>query len=207
MRLYKFLSSEHALQDIRRRRVKISEIHDLNDPFELLSCDLSDPNVRLVILKFRENLAGNRGLLCFSGAWANPVLWAHYSDKHRGMCLGFDVPDDVTQRIGYASERIPWRKPDEDFMSHILYTKFAGWAYEGEVRVYTERTEEDNGLYFADFNEKLKLKEVIAGHRCCVERSEILAALTSYAEFVEVRKARLSSTTFEVIEDANGFTS
>ncbi len=26
-------------------------------------------------------------------AWSNPVIWAHYGDKHRGLCLGFEVPE------------------------------------------------------------------------------------------------------------------
>jgi len=207
MRLYKFLSSVYALRDIRRRRLKISEIHDLNDPFELIPCDLSDPDNRQAALKSRDELSGNRGLLCFARAWANPVLWAHYSDKHKGICLGFDVTDELATPVTYTATRIPWREPDVQFMHQILFTKFAGWRYEDEVRMYAARDEEENGLYFADFNENLRLREVIAGHRCCVERGEILAALTSYPEPVDIRKARLSYTAFEVIEDVGGFAS
>ena len=35
VRVYHFLSAEHALDDIEKRRIKISEIDQLNDPFEL----------------------------------------------------------------------------------------------------------------------------------------------------------------------------
>jgi len=42
MRVYKFLTSEFAMKDIWEPRIKISEINDLNDPFELIPCDLSD---------------------------------------------------------------------------------------------------------------------------------------------------------------------
>jgi hypothetical protein len=88
MRVYKFLTSQHALQDITERRIKISEIHDLNDPFELIPCDLSDADKRQALIETRDKLSGNRGLLCFASGWTNPVLWAHYSDKHRGIMLG-----------------------------------------------------------------------------------------------------------------------
>ena len=54
MRAYKFLNSDHALGNIRRRRIKISEIHDLNDPYELIPCDLSDPDNRRAVLEMRE---------------------------------------------------------------------------------------------------------------------------------------------------------
>jgi hypothetical protein len=43
----------------------------------------------------------------------------------------------------------------------VVETKFAGWKYKNEVRAYLSRDEEENGLYFADFNENLKLREVI----------------------------------------------
>ena len=35
MRTYHFLSGDHALDDISKRRLKLSEIDKLNDPFEL----------------------------------------------------------------------------------------------------------------------------------------------------------------------------
>ena len=88
-------------------------------------------------------------------------MWAHYSDKHRGICLGFDVDNSLTKGILYKPTRVPWRTPDLEFMQQLLFTKFAGSEYEDEVRVYAKRDEQDKGLYFADFNEHLKLREVI----------------------------------------------
>lgn len=35
MRVYKFLSTEYALWDVINRRLKISELRDMNDPLEL----------------------------------------------------------------------------------------------------------------------------------------------------------------------------
>jgi len=36
-----------------------------------------------------------------------------------------------------------------------------GWKYKNEFRAHLSRDEEENGLYFADFNENLKLREII----------------------------------------------
>ena len=30
-------------------------------------------------------------------------LWAHYSDKHRGSCLGFEIPAVQTKKVDYIS--------------------------------------------------------------------------------------------------------
>jgi len=48
MRVYKFLTAEFALQNLIKRQIKISEFHDMNDPFELWGIKLSDPNVHHV---------------------------------------------------------------------------------------------------------------------------------------------------------------
>lgn len=207
MRVYKFLSSEFAMKDIWERRLKISEISDLNDPFELIPCDLSEPKHLYAVLAMRDEMTRNRGLLCFSGAWTNPLLWAHYSDKHRGMCLGLDVPDDVVHVVDYVEERVPWEQPTQAFMEKLLWTKFEPWRYESEVRAFVTREEQEGGRYFCHFGDELKLREIIVGHRCCVERGEISAAMASYPEPVPIIKARLSRTSFKVEENPYGFMS
>jgi hypothetical protein len=55
IRVYKFLSSDHALDNIKRRRIKISEIHDLSDPYELIPCDLSNPSTDSQFLRCEMN--------------------------------------------------------------------------------------------------------------------------------------------------------
>jgi hypothetical protein len=125
MRLYRFLSAEFALKSLKERQIKISEIHDLNDPYELIPFDLSDPEKRSILEKTRDELNPSRGLVCFSAEYSNPVLWAHYAEKHRGLCLGFDVPEEYAVRVKYITE--PLRLPeiheaingDEAVQSHM----------------------------------------------------------------------------------------
>jgi hypothetical protein len=208
MRVYKFLTSEFAMKDIWEHQIKISEISDLNDPFELIPCDLSKPAHLKAMLEMRDELTRNRGLLCFSRAWTNPLLWAHYADKHRGMCLGFDLNagDDMARAVDYVEEPLPWQEPPtEEFTLKLLWTKFAGWRHEDEVRAFMTREEEKNRHYFIHFDDRLKLREIIVGHRCCIERGEISAAMASYSEPVPIIKARLSRTSFNVEENLIGF--
>src|SRR5882672_9871173 len=202
MRVYKFLTSEFAIKDIWERRMKISEINELNDPFELIPCDLSDPEHLRAVLGMRDQMARNRGLLCFSASWTNPLLWAHYSDKHRGICLGFDLaPDGVARGIDYVEKRIPWETPTQQFMLKLLWTKYDAWKYEDEIRAFMTREEAEDRRFFVHFSDSLRLSEVIVGHRCGVERGEISAAMASYPGPVPIKKARLSRSSFLVEED------
>jgi len=209
IRVYKFLSEEWAIEDIKMRRIKISEIRDLNDPFDLIPFDLSDPEHRRAFLSTRDQM-NDRGILSFSRSWSSPLLWAHYADKHRGICLGFDVArsnETYLKNIEYVKKRLPLPdKLDGDFAEQFLFAKLADWEYEKEVRGYASRDVEENGKYYAKFDDNhLTLCTVILGHRCSVELDSILELLSSYSEPVSVIKARPAHDSFLMVEDENGF--
>ena len=204
VRVYKFLEEKWALDDIREHRIKISEIHDLNDPFELLAYDLSDADHRRALLRARDQI-NKRGVLCFSRLWSSPLLWAHYADTHRGICLGFDVAHSQERLIGvnYVEARLPFPEEfDEQVARQWLRTKSVDWGYEKEVRVFASRDQHEGGNYFASFDENdLILREVITGHRSPIERGSLFALLVSYSEPVKVIKARPSYDSFLVVEE------
>jgi hypothetical protein len=91
MRVYHFTSCKAALSILDSRRLRLSRIANLNDPFEFLAADLSDKANRWALKKTKNDLSKTKGVICFSENWTNPVQWAHYARSHRGVCLGFDV--------------------------------------------------------------------------------------------------------------------
>jgi hypothetical protein len=92
---YKFLPAQLALQDLIRQEIKISTFRDMNDPFELLGGLPIAPTVAHHFQTIIDWLSGFCGALCFSRDWHNAMLWSHYGDKHKGMCLGLDLGPDV----------------------------------------------------------------------------------------------------------------
>src|SRR5258706_568875 len=106
VRVYHFLPSEFALSDIALRRMKVSRLADLNDPFELLAANLGQKRTRQAVRGLKQQLHEKRGLLSFSRQWASPVLWSHYAAKHHGMCLGFDLQSDLAIPVAYEPNRI-----------------------------------------------------------------------------------------------------
>ena len=211
MRLYHLTSAEFAISSIALKRLKIARFGDLNDPFELLAAEQSDKDFRKAIKSWKEEFHKTKGLICFSENWRNPVLWSHYAEKHRGICLGFDVPEQYALSVTYRKKRVPIRFQnkdpdqglDENFVDELLRTKYEHWAYEAERRMFVSLDEgtRENGIYFYDFDESLILKEIIVGPLCEVplERIESLAQSTNGG--VVVRKARLAFKKFEVVVD------
>jgi len=204
MRVYHFLNEQFGLKDLVERRLKISRITDLNDPFEFLGVDLSNRDLRRVLSETKSSLSKSNGLLCFSKTWTNPLLWGHYADKHKGICLGFDVPDRHLNKIDYVGERLPAPEViDEPFMKKLLLTKFEHWGYEKEYRAFVSLEDEIDSHYYAVFSDKLSIKQVIVGDRSRITRDQISSALGDLAKGVEVFKARAAFQSFEVVPQKN----
>lgn len=106
MILYRFLNAEYGLESIKNRQLKVSDIMDINDPFEFLGADLSDPGFRKALKKIKKDIAKKNEIICFSKIWKNPLLWSHYADKHKGICLEFEVPRHVLSEIEYVASRL-----------------------------------------------------------------------------------------------------
>jgi hypothetical protein len=211
MRAYHILPARWAIEDLNCRRLKIARLDELNDPFELMCCELSTPAAREAYRCYKADLALKCGVLCFSRGWKNPVLWSHYGDKHKGICLGFDVPAESIVPVTYTAARpqLPPNPGDltEAFSLQLRSTKYLGWKYEDEIRVFVglDPTDERKGGYhYSAFGAHLQLKQVIIGPLCDVGAS-VNAAIKPHAGEVEILRARLAFRSFEVEKDISGF--
>lgn len=213
LRVYHFVNRDYGLEDIERRRLKIATLDELNDPFEFFGVSLHDEGLRHAFRAMKKQLSAKRGLLCFSGRWSNPVQWSHYADKHRGLCLGFDVSDDSLGPVNYARRRMVVkaeqlrdpRQLDAALALKFLFTKYSHWRYENEFRCLVELDEPDSdkGLYFADFSDQMRLRQVIVGAEASVSRQQLRNVLGDLAPSVEAFKARLAYRSFRVVRQKN----
>lgn len=211
MRIYHFLPTRHALEDIEKGRLKISRFEDLNDPFELHAAQLSQRAHREPTRSFKRIMHRRFGLLCFSEAWDSPLMWSHYADKHRGICLGVDVPDEAAHEVVYDPARLPLNLVEEGgnvavepgLAEKLLTTKFSQWRYERERRVILPLEEQDREgeHYFQRLDDNIALREVILGPRCDEPRERVRQLVAPYNPTVVVIKARLAFGTYRVVVD------
>ena len=89
--LYHFMHAEHALQAIERHRLKIAEIENINDPYELLPVSYT-LDQEPIVQQTRSTIGEDYGVLCYSRTWKEPLLWGHYTESGCGICLGFEFP-------------------------------------------------------------------------------------------------------------------
>ena len=203
MRVFHFLNEQYALESLRRRRLKIATLNELNDPFEFFGVNLGNEELRRAFRVMKDKMALTRGLLCFSRNWHNPVLWSHYAARHTGLCLGFDVPDHHLGPVSYSRKRsrvepeaftVP-PQFDDNTLIKCFFTKYSHWRYEDEVRTFVTLEDKDP--------ETLRLTTVIVGAQSAVTRVILQKALGDLIPFVEVLKARLAFKTFRVVRQRN----
>jgi hypothetical protein len=215
MRAYKFLNESFGIKALAERRLKQSRIRDLNDPFELRPYELANDTLRNCFENTRQDMDADRGLVCFCENWHNPLMWAHYADRQKGLCLGFDMPDpDCSEdsdimRVRYVRHPLQFpsdfdaHKEQLPFARNVLSTKFKDWAYEEEIRIWGPLQNEEGGIHFLNFDDRLRLAEVIIGRRSTLTRDAVVRVLGSLAKSVNILRAREDHSSFRMVPDDN----
>jgi hypothetical protein len=155
-------------------------------------------------------------MICFSGSWGNPLLWGHYADKHSGMALGFDIPDEYLSPVRYTTQRAKVEFDQKArkivngprLMDKLLRTKFTDWEYEDERRMFVDlaTTLQEGENHFVEFSKDLVLREVILGLKCDLPASRVRQLLKDVPNPVKVLKAGMALRAFKIIEDRSART-
>jgi len=214
VRVYYLTGALFALSNLALHRIKIARFEDLNDPFELLGVDLGEEAWRSAFRKTKNDINKNKGLICFTKSWHNPLMWGHYAKKHTGICLGFDVPDRLLAKVIYAKRLLKMEtdlnsgepKPSEKFMNKLLRTKFFDWKYEDEMRLFVRLDYDtvESGKYFYSFSDDLALREIILGPHCELPFEGAHNIVKDFNPPVTVFKSRIAYTRFEVLRSRVG---
>lgn len=204
-RLYHLTSAEYAITNIVFGRLKVARFSSLNDPFELLAHVTMQSHDRLGLLENKNRLNQHYGLLCFSENWTDPALWAHYGDRHRGICLCFDVEDGFARKITYQKARLrdddARNKSEAEVLAALLYTKYESWQYEREWRILLNLSDLDaeGDLHFRKFDSRLKLTEVVVGAECGISFDEVCKLVRTHYPIANSVKTRMAHGSFDMV--------
>ncbi len=100
-----------------------------------------------------QNLNSKLGILSLSRRWDSTLMWSHYTNSHKGFCIGFNKdldyflkedpnssePKYIFNPVNYDNNRIkvPLLKGKRiDF--NLLFTKSEDWIYENEERLLSK---------------------------------------------------------------------
>ena len=173
--LYKYVPLKCVVDILDNHRLYLSDGKNFNDPFEITVTDESG-NIRYI---------DNLHILSLTNSYQNNLIWSHYTDSHKGICLTVKVPADCVYPICYVKERvkentnldeliaknIKWRKKNLkkpfSLLSNdkkVAYIKNRKWEYENEYRIIFNKYDEsgliyENGKWYMS----VKIKNVYLG--------------------------------------------
>ena len=212
MKVYKFMSAKWAKEAILSKRLKISIIPTLNDPWEGNALSYTNAKEKEAWELELDFIARRLGMICFSKEWTDPVLWSHYSEQHKGIVLGFEVDHTLMTDVKYRKTLKKYEdfeeniSSDTNFVISAISTKYLSWEYEKEVRLFDELRKPDpvSGHFFRDFDSQMQLTDVIFGARYSnhEERMFILASIEVPSEgTIKCWKAALGNKDFQMATD------
>lgn len=197
MKLYYFTSYKNAVDNLKNQHIKISLLKDVNDPYEVSALRVDRENKKNLVsteLLFSEK---NIGLICFSSNYDCPLMWAHYAEKHSGVCLVLEINKNEVFKVKYSKKLLIFnncRNLGLDDATRIVSTKYYKWRYEKEYRIYVEYglSKLKGRHYFESFSENIKLIEVILGYKC-------VKKITKEMKWYPIFKANLTNN-FKIIK-------
>lgn len=113
---------------------------------KMLTAKFKDPPTAICELKSLWQIFQNHayGIFSLSRNWDSILMWSHYSDHHRGFCVGFDM-EKLKQLNAFGagsfisySDEFPQIDPldyNDNAMFKEIATKASNWSYEDEYRL------------------------------------------------------------------------
>ncbi len=95
----------------------------------------------------------SRGVLSLASQWNSPLMWSHYADEHKGICIEYDISRAVCKKpkmVDYYGGRginisrlvdliiYDSEEAKEEIEYKYFYTKAGQWSYEEEWRYISE---------------------------------------------------------------------
>jgi len=160
------------------------------------------------------------GFVCYTENPRNPLMWAHYSSSHYGLCVEFpthpsfetnvlsDVPlcsfsvnmnySDDRPRI-LASENIPTTNPEA--LQEAILTKSKHWSYEREWRVLGKYKIDPlfEPCTLIDIGEGEPISSIIFGLKSTSEFRKQISELVDKSKLnIQLKECYLSKKNYEI---------
>lgn len=167
--------------------------------------NLTPENFSKYYTEKQKLITSRYGVTCFTNRPCNMLMWAHYADSHKGICMKFDILKDntdffnLTFKVDYTTKfpKINFVKDVNEAGKIIMTTKSEYWNYENEIR--TIKSEGDKNYPF----DKNSLVEIIFGINTSEVNIKTIKSICSCNGYPDVKFKRVvikpQSFNFEVI--------
>lgn len=208
--LYKYVSLNRVVDILDNHRLYLSDGTNFNDPFEITVADKKKHEIRHI-----------KGLhiLSLTSSYRNKLIWSHYTDSHKGVCLTVKVPKHLVYPICYSTKRLyedsdidniisssrknTKKNVNKDFSAlsknkKIAYIKDKKWIYEKEYRIVFDKDDEsslicEDGKWFMS----VKISNIYLGVNFNKNKAEIRNEIMEACKRNKIKVAQM------VLSDSN----
>ena len=180
---------------------KIAQAFPDENPSDITVFTRTDLTQEIDVFKNRLN---NFGILSLTGNAKNILMWSHYAEDHKGICIEFERNEvnglgdsGKTKKVNYtknypslSSKTLLSKKDTESSLMRVLYTKSESWSYEQEWRMLIPQ---GNTVYAVPG----KVKSIIFGARASNMDIDIIEQLIKNKNVV-LNKAVLKESEFGI---------
>jgi hypothetical protein len=151
-----------------------------------------------------KNFTSGLGVLSLSEKCNDILMWSHYSDSHKGICIEFDSKDETSvfwenYKVKYEEEYPTVNVMELEHIEEWLKTftvKALHWEYEAERRIL--KTQDKGGPGNYKFRPE-QLKSVILGACISDENKEkVHEWVQDYPASIQIKQAKLNENYFKV---------
>jgi len=173
MKLYKYRSLanfEFTADILINKRLYAAHFKDLNDPME---GDFS-PDDDVEYNKQVEAAIDSIRICSLSSDFTNPILWAHYADGYKGICIEIEIDESKLKanEVNYGPFN-PIPSPNHrgvhgdetvytphDWAEVCLRGKYEEWKYENEYRLFSNTEFIDSGFQITSVLLGVRIPEI-----------------------------------------------
>lgn len=161
--IYKFMPLRKEF--LENRLLRLTPRINLNDPYDShpFTSDIEErkhlypPYIPEASVEghVTETHLNGIGVISFTEAIDNILMWSHYADSHKGMAIGFDPNHPFFKnlyRVRYTTQRVNLRREYPKTVGVELFFKSDQWMYEKEWRII-ESTFNADGIFNTDTND------------------------------------------------------
>lgn len=206
---YKFRTcNEHFFKSLENENIGLTSPQYFNDPFDCPILELlnNDEDFSKII---RQAYNDCLKITCFSAntklpyyddekqelvqeekqngsmpEYCNELMWAHYADSHKGVCIKYHFPNSMTQLadnnnsvicyfgdVTYSNEDISQYSNKETINIYdAFFLKGKQWEYENELRLLYFNLEGKEGFHYIE--SKNCIEAVYFGLKCSKENQD-----------------------------------
>lgn len=189
-KLYRYMDfNKFWKKNVFEGQVYLSPSHDFNDPFDSLAyvdhesyakyiserfvraCpffsqdyikEIADETIEQELDTKFDEIRKKLLVACFTEENDSPLMWAHYSNSHKGFCIEYDLsrlPEGYRHGIFpviYSNERYDCTKifveSKKNLLLNLMLYKSSHWCYEHEWRMFVPEGLDKAGENYADFS-------------------------------------------------------